>query len=261
MSRAGLWPVGLLVLLLGACTSSGLDGAPGGSLPPKDTASGGGDDGTATDGSGGGGGADGVGADAGADAGGTDTAEGDTTGADTGGGTPDVALPDTTVGDAAGGQDGSTGDATDGGAEDAADTALDGGGEDADTEEPGTCETDEDCTFLTAKACCPEAMGPCGGEPDVGNMNDQAEVIAWIAQTCDPADECDPVDPPECDACYVVETLAPLCDPGEKKCVVVRALDCPALCAAKADPDAGECPAISDPTLFTADNLDDCGCP
>lgn len=269
MSKAWLGVWVLAAALAGGCADSGLSGAPsGGVLPQADTGVGEEDaDAGATDGSGGSGGGgatDGVGADATAgDAGATDSGTVDTATADAGSG--DTALPDITAGDA-GSTDGAIGDgaATDGGdLSDAADAPEpgDAGGADADTEEPGACETDEDCTFLTAKACCPEPQGPCGDEPEVGNLSDQDEIIAWIAQTCDPTLPCDPIDPPDCEACYVVETLAPVCDAETKKCALARALDCASLCAAKGDPDAGTCPAISDPTLFTPDNLDDCGCP
>lgn len=257
------WPtLALVVVIAAGCGGSGASGAPGTNglkqdAGSTDTSDAGGDP---TDGAGGSGNADGVGVDAGP--------SGDGTGADTGiddagltdvGGGDDVGLTD------GGGDDGTGGDDTGGDADDGSDG--DGGDvgqpdiEEEDTEEPGSCETDDECQFLTDKSCCPVEQDPCGGEPAVGNQSDQDEIIGWIAQTCDPVDTCDPIDPPLCDLCYPLEALTPVCDQEEKKCTTAKSLDCDALCAAMADPSVGSCPIVSDPTLMTPDNADDCGCP
>jgi hypothetical protein len=133
-------------------------------------------------------------------------------------------------------------------------------GGDTDTEEPGTCESDEDCTFLTPKACCPADPDPCGGEPTVGTQSEQDENIAWIATECDPEEPCEEPEPPACEACYVVESYTPVCDTEAKKCVLVGAPACDAICAAIADPEAGTCPLVSAPELVSPDQADDCGC-
>lgn len=251
MSRA--WILALAVLA--ACGGGGASGPPGGGGGAKDATGADVGDADPTDSTGGSGATDGVEADAGPtlDVAGTDTGgtadAGGTDASDTG------SLPDIGGTDAAG-VDAAAPDV--GG--DTSDTAEDIR-EEADTEEPGACETDDECQLLTDKSCCPAEQDPCGGEPEVGSQSDQDQIIGWIAQNCDPSDPCDPVDPPACDDCHVLETLTPVCDPETKKCAVAKSLDCEALCAAWASPPVGACPKLSDPSLLTSDNADDCGCP
>lgn len=128
-----------------------------------------------------------------------------------------------------------------------------------DVEDPGLCEVDEDCILLTPKSCCPVEPNPCGATPEGGTEQEQGEILAWIAQSCDPSEECTEYPAPECETCHMVVTYKPICDFETKKCAVLEVPDCNALCEAFAQPTGQTCPLVSNPELVTAEGVDDCG--
>jgi len=130
---------------------------------------------------------------------------------------------------------------------------------DEEVEEPGECETDDDCLFLTAQVCCPAlAASPCAIAPEVGTLEDEVAAVAWIQSNCAAVESCPDIVAPACSDCLDLYSYAPICDKSIGECALESEPDCDAICEAISI--TSDCPSISDPEALTEDLVNQCGC-
>ena len=131
--------------------------------------------------------------------------------------------------------------------------------EDEEVEEPGECETDADCLFLTAQVCCPSATpSPCLTPPEVGTLEDEVAAVAWIQSNCAEVQSCPEPVAPACGSCLNLFDYAPVCDKTLGECVLESEVNCESVCEAITV--VSECPFISDPDSLDETLVTECGC-